>query len=160
MLLKVIRPTFSGVTANWQDLYDNLKSHIPRLTYTGILWQLPPTGWIKYNIDGVCRGSDGTTSYAFFIEDGVGDLLYAQADEIQDATNNIAEATPILEELGYIVHSQLPPCVIEMDSLLMKRILDEIWNLHGILLYKWKRSKSSCLVVLLKYLMCLGKEIS
>ncbi|XP_070042708.1 uncharacterized protein [Nicotiana tomentosiformis] len=69
-------------------------------------------GKIKCNTDGACRGN-GRASYAFFIRDGIGDLLYAQAEEIHDATNNVAE---------------LPPCVIETDSLLMKRVLDEVWE--------------------------------
>lgn len=63
----------------------------------------------------------------------MGDLLYAQVDEIQNATNNIAEATTILESLGYIVQSQSPPCVIKTDSMLMKQILNKVlelpWNI-------------------------------
>lgn len=34
MLLKVRRPTCSGVTGNWSGLHDKLKSHVPRLNYT------------------------------------------------------------------------------------------------------------------------------
>lgn len=128
LLLKVSRPTFSGVTAIVPDLHDKSKSHIHRLKYTRVLWQMPPAGWIKCNTDGACRCSDGSASYTFLIRDGVGDLLYAQAHEIQDATNNIAEVKAILEALKYIVHSQLTPCLVETDSLLMERILDEVWE--------------------------------
>lgn len=79
-------------------------------------------------MDGACRGSNGRASYVFCIRDGVGDLLYAHANEIHDATNNIAEAKAILEVLRYIVHSQLPPCLIQTDFLLMKRVLDDVWE--------------------------------
>lgn len=81
----------------------------------------------KRRRDRACRGN-GRASYAFCIRDEIGDLLYAQAEEIHDATNNVAEVKAILEALRYIVRSKLPPCVIETDSLLMKRVLDEIWE--------------------------------
>lgn len=64
----------------------------------------------------------------FCIRDGVGDLIYAHADEIEDATNNVAEVQAILEALRYIVQSYFSPCLIEIDSLFMKRVLDEMWE--------------------------------
>ncbi|XP_075097980.1 uncharacterized protein LOC142175292 [Nicotiana tabacum] len=59
---------------------------------------------------------------------GIGDLIYAQQDAVEDATNNIAVAQAILEALRYIIPMQFPPCIIETDSLLMKNMLDEIWE--------------------------------
>lgn len=34
----------------------------------------------------------------------------------------------IVEALMYIIQSHLPPCVIETNSLLMKKILDKVWE--------------------------------
>ncbi|XP_070041120.1 uncharacterized protein [Nicotiana tomentosiformis] len=43
--------------------------------------------------------TNGRASHAFCIRDGIGDLFYAQVEEIFEATNNIAEARAILEAL-------------------------------------------------------------
>lgn len=40
----------------------------------------------------------------------------------------MAKAQSILEALRYIDQSHFPPCLIETDSLLLKRILDEVWE--------------------------------
>ncbi|XP_070049029.1 uncharacterized protein [Nicotiana tomentosiformis] len=56
------------------------------------------------------------------------DLIYAQANAVKEATNNIAEARAILEALRYIVQMPFPACIIETDSLLMNNVLDETWE--------------------------------
>lgn len=53
---------------------------------------MPIDGWIKCNIDGACGGDNGGASYGFCIRNGIGDLIYAQADLVQEVINNIAEA--------------------------------------------------------------------
>nr|XP_018629644.1 uncharacterized protein LOC108946822 [Nicotiana tomentosiformis] len=126
--LIIRRPNLTGVTANWPDLHDKLFHHIPKLKYIRVLWHLPSVGWIKRITDGACRGDNGGDSYGFCIRYGIGDLLYAQADSIEDATNNIAEAQTILEALRYMIQLQFPPCVIETNSLLMKKVLEEVWE--------------------------------
>ncbi|XP_070041101.1 uncharacterized protein [Nicotiana tomentosiformis] len=118
MLLKV--RIFKGVTSNWLDLHEKLSQHMPKLRYTKVLWELHPVGWIKYITDGA--------SYGFCIRDGIGDIIYAHADAVEDATNNVAEAEAILEALRYITQMQFPPCIIETNYLLMKRVLDEVWE--------------------------------
>ncbi|XP_070056779.1 uncharacterized protein [Nicotiana tomentosiformis] len=127
MLLKVRRPSFKGITPNWPDLHEKLLHHVPRLRYTKVLWQLPPYCWIKCNTDGACRRDNRGTSSNFCIRDGIGDLIYAQADAVEDTTNNIAEAQAIIEA-PYIIHMQFPPCIIETDSLLIKKVLEEVWE--------------------------------
>nr|XP_033516386.1 uncharacterized protein LOC117280749 [Nicotiana tomentosiformis] len=62
------------------------------------------------------------------LRDGIGDIIYAHADTDEDATNNVAEAHAILKALRYITQMQFPPCIIDTDSLLMKRVLDEDWE--------------------------------
>lgn len=66
--------------------------------------------------------------HAFCIRDGDGDLIYAQADELEYVTNNIAEAKAILEALRYIFNVQFPPCLIDTDSLFMGNVLEEVWE--------------------------------
>ncbi|XP_070034648.1 uncharacterized protein LOC142175248 [Nicotiana tabacum] len=77
---------------------------------------------------GHVKGDNEGASYDFCIKDGIGDLIYAQVDAVEDATNNIAEAHAILEALRYITKIHFAPCIIETDSLLMKNVLDEIWE--------------------------------
>ncbi|XP_070042685.1 uncharacterized protein [Nicotiana tomentosiformis] len=80
------------------------------------IYQAMPDGWIKCNTDGAFRGEFGGASYGVCIRDGIGDLIYAQADVVEEATNNIAEAQAILEAVRYIIQMQFPPCIIETDS--------------------------------------------
>nr|XP_033511835.1 uncharacterized protein LOC117276617 [Nicotiana tomentosiformis] len=128
MFLNMRRPGFKEVTTNWSDLHEKLLNHIPRLRFTKVLWQLPPDRWIKCNTDGAFRGEFGGASYGFCIRDSIGDLMYAQADVVEEATNNIAEAQAILEAAMYIIQMQFPPCIIEIDSLLMNKVLEDVWE--------------------------------
>lgn len=98
------------------------------MKYTRVVWKLPPDGWLKCNTDGAFRDTNGRASYAYCVRDTIGDLIYAQAEEIFEVTNNIAKARSIHEALKYIASSHLSPCVIETDSLLMKKVLDDDWE--------------------------------
>ncbi|XP_075092314.1 uncharacterized protein LOC142172565 [Nicotiana tabacum] len=111
------------VNANLKPVYHAMPSLIK---YTRVLWHLPPVEQIKYNTDGACIGDNEGASYSFCIRDGIGDLLYVQADSIEDATNNIAVSHEIL--VRYMIQSQYRPCVIETDSFLMKKVLEEVWE--------------------------------
>ncbi|XP_070054341.1 uncharacterized protein [Nicotiana tomentosiformis] len=86
--------------------------------------------WWKLEIKGqfTVKGDNGGASYGFCIRDSIGDLIYAQANIVEEATNNIAEAHAILEAVRYIVQMQYPPCLIETGSLLMKKVLDDVWE--------------------------------
>ncbi|XP_070046428.1 uncharacterized protein [Nicotiana tomentosiformis] len=128
ILLKVRRSGIKGVTTNWHDLHEKLANHVRKLRYIKFMWKLPSVGRIKCNTDGTCRGDNGGASYGFCIRDGIGDLIYAQADAVKETTNNIAETQAILEALRYIVQMSFPPFVIEKYSLLMKNVLDETWE--------------------------------
>ncbi|XP_075087565.1 uncharacterized protein LOC142169583 [Nicotiana tabacum] len=109
-LKAVRRPYFKGINPNWPDLHEKLLHHIPILRYTKVLWKLPLDGWIKCNTDGASRGDNGGVSYGFCIRDGIGDLIYAQADAVHDATNNIGEAHAIFEALRYFGWSLVLYC--------------------------------------------------
>ncbi|XP_075084883.1 uncharacterized protein LOC142168121 [Nicotiana tabacum] len=128
ILLKVRRQGFKGVTTNWPNLHEKLSQHVHRLRYTKVLWELPPVEWIKCNTDGACRGDNRGSSYDFCIRDEIGDIIYAQENAVEDETNNVAEAHAILEALRYIIQMQFPPCIFETDYLLMKRVLNEVWE--------------------------------
>lgn len=60
--------------------------------------------------------------------DSNGDLIFAQAKEIHITTNMEAEAIAIREALQYCVSNHIFQVIIETDSLLMKKVLDNAWD--------------------------------
>lgn len=55
-------------------------------------------------------------------------MVFAKAREIGEATNIVAEAKGIVEGLVYCVERQLYPLIMETDSLVMRKIIDDEWE--------------------------------
>ena len=67
----------------------------------------PLEGILKCSTNGASRGIPGRITYCFIIRNFIGDLIYAQREEIQEGTNLAAEAILIREALAH--------CVIERN---------------------------------------------
>ncbi|XP_060210427.1 uncharacterized protein LOC132637337 [Lycium barbarum] len=82
---------------------ENLQRYSPKIRVTPVTWRTPDIGWIKVNTDGPSRGNPGRSSWAFCVRDERGDVIQAQAREIEDlqSTNTEAEALAILQALRY-----------------------------------------------------------
>lgn len=48
------------------------------LKVTKVEWKISYEGWVKYNTDGASRGNPRVSSYAFYLRDDKGDLMYAR----------------------------------------------------------------------------------
>nr|XP_009769782.1 PREDICTED: uncharacterized protein LOC104220585 [Nicotiana sylvestris] len=107
----------------WWD--SNCKPHVVTKRVT---WQLPYEGWFKCNIDGASRGNPGPSSYGFCVRDHEGNLVFAKAKEIGEATNIVSEAKAIAEGLAYCMERHLHPLIMETDSLGMRKIIDDAWE--------------------------------
>ncbi|XP_075082213.1 uncharacterized protein LOC142166789 [Nicotiana tabacum] len=105
-----------------------LESYLPYVVTKRVQWQLAYNKWFKCNTDGVFKGNPGPSSYALCVRNDAGDVLFAKAEELGLSTNTIAEAKAIVEGLSYCVQKQLHPLIIQTDSMLMKKIIDGIWE--------------------------------
>ncbi|XP_070034487.1 uncharacterized protein [Nicotiana tomentosiformis] len=92
------------------------------------LTRLPHEGWFKCNTDGASRGNPGPSSYGFCVQYQDGNLVFAKAKEIGEATNIVAEAKAIMEGLSFCVERQLYPLIMETDSLVMSKIINDEWE--------------------------------
>ncbi|XP_060190319.1 uncharacterized protein LOC132619425 [Lycium barbarum] len=88
---------------NWSVIVESLQRYSPKIRVTPVTWRTPDIGWIKVNTDGASRGNAGRSSWAFCVRDERGDVIQAQAREIEDlqSTNTEAEALTILQALRY-----------------------------------------------------------
>ncbi|XP_070041045.1 uncharacterized protein [Nicotiana tomentosiformis] len=74
---------------------------------------------------GYCKG--GKSSIRFVLRDEAGDVRFALGREIQEVTNNEAEAITILEALRYCVQHRYTHILLQTDSMLMKNVIDGTW---------------------------------
>lgn len=121
-------PWLSSIPLLWPYMIQFFEGYRPYVVTKTITWQLSYEGWFKCNTDGVSRGNPGPRSYGFYVRDHVGDLLYVEASEIGEVTNIVAEAKVIVQGLAYCVERLLHPLIMETDSLVMRKIIDEEWE--------------------------------
>lgn len=68
--------TFQG---SCPGILKELEIYKLRVKVIKVLWEFPPLGWVKYNIDGASMGNPGPSSHAFCVRNEEGDLLHAKA---------------------------------------------------------------------------------
>ncbi|XP_060187285.1 uncharacterized protein LOC132616711 [Lycium barbarum] len=129
--MKVRRRNFRYAPYNWSVIVEALQRYSPKIRVTPVTWRTPDIGWIKVNTDGASRGNSGRSSWAFCVRDERGDVIQAQAREIEDlqSTNTEAEALAILQALRYLKDSQWDQIRIETDSLLLKNSIQRTWEI-------------------------------
>ncbi|KAK4379881.1 hypothetical protein RND71_001743 [Anisodus tanguticus] len=100
-------------------------SHVVRVTK--VIWKSPESKWVKVNTDGASRENPGKSSWGFCMRDSNEDIIQAQAKEIEEdpSTNTQAEA---IAPLRYVETIQMDRIWIETDSLLIKNIVERVWE--------------------------------
>ncbi|XP_060210594.1 uncharacterized protein LOC132637534 [Lycium barbarum] len=73
-------------------------------------------------------GNPGIGSNGFCIRDEIGDLVYAQAEEIGHVTNNEAEICAIVQAVRCCNSKNLNNIIIQTGSQLIQKILEEEWK--------------------------------
>lgn len=81
-----------------------------------------------YNTDGASRENPRLSSYAFCLRDDNGDLLHAEGDGLANSSNTVAEPKAILEASKHCSRELLNKVIIQTDSLLLCKILQEEWT--------------------------------
>jgi len=69
-----------------------------------------------------------------------GDLVYAETENVELCSILEAEVGAFKEGLQYCVNNNLMPLIIDTYSLILKKIIDEIWEYHGA--YQWTKGAS------------------
>ncbi|XP_070055030.1 uncharacterized protein [Nicotiana tomentosiformis] len=121
-------PRLTNIPVLWTDMIRYFERYKPYVVSRRVIWQLPNAGWFKCNSDGASKGNPSPSSYGYYTRDNVGDLIYAQSTDIGQTTNIVAEAKGILYGLLYCVDKQLHPLIMETDSLVMKKIIENEWE--------------------------------
>ncbi|MCD7453913.1 hypothetical protein HAX54_022669 [Datura stramonium] len=87
-------------------------------------------GWIKCITNGASRGSPGRSSWGFCVRNDNGDIVQAQAEEIEDTycTNSQAEAMAIIQALRYVNGTQEQRVIIETDSMQLEKVIQKTWK--------------------------------
>ncbi|XP_060183095.1 uncharacterized protein LOC132613053 [Lycium barbarum] len=116
------------VPHKWEELIAMLESGGNRLKVKKVVWNLPPAGWLLCNTDGASRGNLGRSAYGFCLRNNEGNLVYAQAAEIDINTNTDAEVIAILEAMRYCRNERLDNVIIQTDSKMIYKILEEGWK--------------------------------
>ncbi|XP_059310943.1 uncharacterized protein LOC132062380 [Lycium ferocissimum] len=101
-----------------------------KVKVTQVLWKMPENGWIKINIDRTSRGNPTRSSWEICIRNEYGDVIQAQAKEMEDpqSTTTEAEALAILQALRFVRANPMDQIRIETDSLLVKNIIQRTWE--------------------------------
>lgn len=116
------------VPSSWPEIIKTLETRGTKLKVTKVMWEYPPEGWHKYNTDGASRGNPGISSYAFVLRDERGDVIYAEGAIIENTTNTVAEARAILEACKHCKQKQYKQVIIQTDSMLLWKVLEDKWT--------------------------------
>ncbi|XP_019234078.1 PREDICTED: uncharacterized protein LOC109214596 [Nicotiana attenuata] len=127
-MAKVRYPWLPRIPLLWPEMIKFFENYKPVVVTKRVTWQFPYEGWFKCNTDGASRGNPGPRSYGFFVRDHEGNLVFAKAREIGEATNIVAEAKVVVEGLVLCVERKLHPLIMETDSLVMSKIIDDEWE--------------------------------
>ncbi|WMV30301.1 hypothetical protein MTR67_023686 [Solanum verrucosum] len=84
-------PLMINTPYHWSGMFDLLQGYKPNLYYHIVKWSSPEIGWVKCNTDGARKGNSGESFYGFCVRDRNGNLLYAEAQNIEITKNMEAE---------------------------------------------------------------------
>ncbi|XP_049353223.1 uncharacterized protein LOC125817718 [Solanum verrucosum] len=70
----------------------------------------------------------GVSSYGYCLRDEKGDLIRAEGFNIESTTNTVAEARAILAASRHCKQEQYHHVIIQTDSLLLCKVLEEKWT--------------------------------
>ncbi|WMV13941.1 hypothetical protein MTR67_007326 [Solanum verrucosum] len=118
---------------NWEEMIRRLGANKSRLYHCIVRWDAPHEDVIKCNTDGASKGNPGISAYGYCLRNSNGDLIHAAAENIGITTNVEAEMRAILEAIRYCVNKKMRKIILESDSLLMIKIINEAWKVPWVI---------------------------
>ncbi|KAH0685725.1 hypothetical protein KY290_017253 [Solanum tuberosum] len=106
------------------------------------LWKFPNEGVYKCNSDGASKGNPGPSACAFCIRNNRGEFVYAESKGLGIMSSLEAETIALRNGLEYCILHDLLPMILETDSLILKKILDGIWDVPWYNIMEVKRINS------------------
>lgn len=85
-------------------------------TVWAMQWLKPPTGFIKLNTDGACRGNLGVSAGGGIVRDSNGRFIYAFASYYGNSTSFITEARALFQGVKWLHFHGYLGAIIEFDS--------------------------------------------
>ena len=80
------------------------------------IWQPPPHGFLKINIDGASKGNPGMAGFGEVIRDEQGRIKDIFHSDLGTTTNNMAELMALEQCLEILIELNLHNAIIEADS--------------------------------------------
>ncbi|XP_060182339.1 uncharacterized protein LOC132612004 [Lycium barbarum] len=105
-----------------------MEGYKPRVKITKVIWKPPHRDWIICNTDGASRGNPSRGLYGFCARNEERDIVQAQVEELGHITNIEAEAIAIWEALKWCEMTQRRQIIIQTDSLILQKILNDKWK--------------------------------
>nr|XP_009795526.1 PREDICTED: uncharacterized protein LOC104242198 [Nicotiana sylvestris] len=127
-LIKARKPGITSVPFRWPDMLKMMEDYTPNLKFNKVLWEFQIPGWTKINTDGASRGNPGRSSIGYCLRNEHGDMIFGCGKEIQETTNTQAEIKAILEALQYSRTVGIFNVWVQIDSMLLKRVIEGIWK--------------------------------
>ncbi|KAH0669211.1 hypothetical protein KY285_023369 [Solanum tuberosum] len=128
LMTKVRYPWLVKVQNSWPLIVRFLEAYSPILTSRVIRWRCPEEGTFKCNTDGSSKPILGASAMAFCVTNHLGCLMYAEAKSISFCTTLEAETKAFSSSILYCLEHNIMPLVMETDSLIIKKVLDGIWE--------------------------------
>ncbi|KAH0651617.1 hypothetical protein KY285_031747 [Solanum tuberosum] len=128
-LIRIKFPWIKRMSHHWSEMVDILQRYQPNIHYLLVRWKMPREGWVTCNTDGASKGNPGLSAYGFCIRNRGGDLIYAEAQSIGEATNMEAEVRAVWEALKYCISQRMSNVHMDTDSLILKNMIVKNWKI-------------------------------
>ncbi|WMV32496.1 hypothetical protein MTR67_025881 [Solanum verrucosum] len=106
----------------WPMIVKLLEEYSPLVCCRVVYWVHSPLGRYKCNTDGTSKGNLGPSSTAFCIQNGDGNLIFAEASTIEACYAIVAEVKAFKAGLKYCIENDLLLIIMETDSLIIKKV--------------------------------------
>uniref|UniRef100_A0A0V0I1K0 Putative ovule protein n=1 Tax=Solanum chacoense TaxID=4108 RepID=A0A0V0I1K0_SOLCH len=133
LMAKYRYPWLVGMPNYWPLIVQFLEAYTPLIHNTIVRWICPVVGSYKCNTNGSSKGNLNINTTSFCVRDDRGDLVVAQARRLDLCSALEAEVQAFKEGLLYCLNQNYTPLIMEIDSLVIKKILDGIWEVPWVI---------------------------
>lgn len=127
-MAKTRYPWLANMPNNQPGIAQFLERYTPLISSTVVKWRCPDGVRYKCNSDDSSQLNRRVSSIAFCIRNSLRELVYARANKHDGFTTLEAEVKGFKGGFVYCLNHNLLPLIMETDSLIIKKILDGIWE--------------------------------
>lgn len=112
-------------------------------------WCKPLAGWVKLNTDGCSKGNPGPATGGSVVRFDSGEVLWSQTNFYGTTSNMVFEAKALLQGIQTCINKGVIRVMIEVDSLILKRIIEGKIDVPWVITYEFRHIK--CLLASIEY---------